>query len=202
MKPRQPSKPMRSFQRFNPAFDSTHVAPGVRVQGVPTPKAHISQAQTRLARTPETNHKGELLGVLKVHMIGGAQGLGMISTVNTARVLCNITPSGKGCAPGTVRPGSRRRGHAKRPKNLCFGRPIPSNRAYELQDHEKLLAHLRQFDAHLESRAHVPEGLEDKYQALRVQLVRTSPAMAQRVAAMELQHRKTIRVPKEVLRMR
>ena len=189
-------------RRWNPDFDSTHVAPGVRVQGVPTAKAHISQAQVRAARTPETNHKGELVGVLKSHMIGGAQGLGMISTVNTARVLCNITPSGKGCAPGTVRPGSRRRGHAKRPSNLCFGRPIPSNRAYEIQDQEKLLAQLRQFDAYLASRAHVPQGLEDKYQEQRAQLVRTSPAMAQRVAAMELEHKKTIRLPKEVLRMR
>ncbi len=173
-------------------FDRTHPAPGVKVMGTYRAKAHISMSQQRLARTPEKHHDGSLVGVMSTHMIGGAQGLGMISTVISANARCKVVNFTKGCAPGTIRPGSKRRGHSHRPRNMAFSGGLPTEQQVEQRELDRRFKHLRQFHAHLCSRDHVPTGLLEKYVRVAKSLRFTNPMMADRVSKMEALHFKTI----------
>lgn len=64
-------------------YNAINPAPGVKVYGVPMPSQHVSAVVRLAMRTPLTNHQGEMVGVLKVHMSGGGQTIGMISTVRS-----------------------------------------------------------------------------------------------------------------------
>ena len=118
-----------------PVYDAVSPAPGVRVSHVPRPRVHISPSQQKAARTPETNHKGQLLGVFKLVMKGGPVCLGVLAA---ARELQKASPIK---ATSSRIPGCRRRGHPHSSANSAFAGAIPSQRAYA--DREVVLQDLK-----------------------------------------------------------
>lgn len=180
------------FHQGRPAVARAQGAPYVPSVkwGVPRPKAHISPSQQRLARTPETHHNGESVGVIRTPMIGGAQGLGMMSTVHSAKCLCPVVESLKGCAPGTVRPGNRRRGHAHRPSNMTGMAVSPTALHYQQREGEKLLQNLRRF--HVTVLFRKSERLTSQYRMQRAALLEQHPLMIQQVQSIEQMHLKTL----------
>ena len=123
----------------DPAFNAYHPAPGVKVLPAGMPHNHLPLTQARNARLVDEHISWH---VLKPTMRCEAVGLGMISTVRTAH-----SPEQpivlKGCYPGTVTPGSRRRGHKHKPSNPGFASQIPGSQQMRLRAFPSLWASLK-----------------------------------------------------------
>ncbi len=122
-------------------YDAHNPAPGVTVYPMPRAKVDgLTMAQQRASRVCSMN--GHVLGAKP---IGGPVGLGMKSTANISRIASPIHATTKGCAPGTVRPGSKRRSPKMRTHSLChkLGSFVKLHVQYEAAKkikHQELLA--------------------------------------------------------------
>ena len=122
------------------------------------------------------DHLGNYLGVLKVHMVGGAQGIGMISTVRSARSLSQpVNPKRcefwmKGVKPANMRPAGKRRSPKKGPRNRCFIGKIPTAHVYAEREFHGKLSQLTDMYKAI-AREHAGTLLEDQYENLREEVI-------------------------------
>jgi hypothetical protein len=165
------------------SFVPTHTRANslVPVYSAPRDRVHINPMQRRLARTPETNCKGEFAGVFRPVMLGGAVGLGQTSCVSTLR--SPVKPSG-----GLSRPGHRRRGHCHRPKNPAFANTFPTKQQEDAVLMEAAFECLRQDHLHLTSPAK-----EDRYEQMREAFLMDWPTQEKRLNAMEEAHNRSMK---------
>ena len=105
-------------------FDAINHAPGVRVYPLPAPRNQLTATQVKNCRRYSHTE-----GVLRRIALCRPVGLGMASTVRT--LPSPIVPT-HNSAPGTVRPGSRRRGHARASANTCFsGKSVTARQEHD-----------------------------------------------------------------------
>jgi hypothetical protein len=149
--------------------DRSHPAGNCRIMPHPGTRAiGLTMSQVKAARTPMTNHKGEFIGVLKVHMIGGSQGLGMISTVRSAHSPHQVIPV-KGCVRQIL---ARRGRHSPKsgPSNPVFQGRIPTGYVYNERWFNGQIYRLTDMYKAI-SRCRVGIGMEDKYETLRQEMI-------------------------------
>lgn len=150
-------------------FDSRHPAPNVVVLPAPMSKKNLGHTQSRNSRLIDPVISWH---TMKPTMRCEATGLGMPSTPRTA---CSpYQPIVlKGCAPGTVTPGSRRRSPKPAPKNLCCRRPIPSGGQIRLATFDSVFADLTHQHAKLVGyRGKNPDpSVEDRYERKRARIM-------------------------------
>ena len=157
--------------------DRLNPAAGCRIMPCPRPRAvGLTMSQVKASRTPMKDHLGNYVGVLKVHMVGGTQGIGMISTARSARSLSQpMNPRMsdfwlKGVRPANMRPAGKRRSPKKGPRNHCFIGKIPTGFVYaEREFHGKLSQLTDMYKAIARERAGT--SLEDQYENLREEVI-------------------------------
>lgn len=160
--------------RLNPAADC-------RILPCPRPRTvGLNMAQLKAGRTlitaskcvDDTHFMNGYVGVLKVHMVGGAQGIGMISTARSARSLSEpINPPRsafwmQGVRPADVRPAGKRRSAKKPKENPCCVNRIPTSREYDNMDYRRRMNRLTQWYK-LIARGKGSVSLENSYENMR-----------------------------------
>ena len=169
-----------------PVYDASTPFAGVRVSPCPGDRKHLPLTQARNSRVPSEE------GVMRMVPICKAVGLGMMSTVNTARCLCQVHEFRKGCAPGTIRPGSRRRGHAHRPGNMAFSGKRITARVEQDRGAAEVLKNLSRFHlAILSGKTGV--RAERVYESSRRKAVVDFPQIITKLAAIEAAHEFSVR---------
>ena len=166
-------------------FDRLHPAPGVKVLPCPMSKSNLSHTQAANRRRDDDHVSWH---VMKPTKRCEPTGLGMPSTVRTVPSMVLATPG----APGTVRPGSRRRGHKKAPCNLGFSSRIKTQAQYHELEGQQFLARLRGMHTRIVTATGDVRGLEDNYEKLRLKFVREFPLMKSHLARMEEVHESTL----------
>ena len=174
-------------------FDRCHPAPGVKVIGVPGMSvAHLSGAQQRLARASVLDDKGRIrpsiamLGVLKIHRLGGPVGLGMPSTAAVSPSLFSTIPTRN--LPGVPKtPGQKRyRGKTKSgPANMVFQNAIPTGIQMRRTEMVRQCNRVKQ----LHSRAVGNNQLMREYLSIRANFLGSFPECATHLARVEQLHR-------------
>lgn len=190
---------------MNAVCDARRPAKGVRVTPFVGPKIHglsISQAKARRRIEGFTFQRpGEKMvqfrgpGVFQPHKAGGPTGLGMISSAKDAdnalrggdaskcpNHLNSVLPT-KHAAPGTVRPGSRRRSPKPGPRNTVFCPAIPSKKDYQRREGERRLHFLKRTWIKLLNKGN-PQ-LEEQYESCRAALKLHHPTLIPQLAVIE-----------------
>ena len=174
-------------------FDRCHPAPGVKVIGVPGMSvAHLSGAQQRLARASVLDDKGRIrpsiamLGVLKIHRLGGPVGLGMPSTAHCSVSLYKTLPT-RGLSGVAKTPGQKHyRGKTKPgPTNPVFQNRIPSKVEMRRAEMTRQCNRVKE----LHSRVGNSQLALDKYIAIRANFLAAFPECATHLARVEQLHR-------------
>jgi len=171
-------------------FDARHPAPHVLVLPAPHRKSNLEHTQARNVRLIDPVISWDCM---RPTMRCQPTGLGMPSTPRTAR-----SPSQpialKGCAPGTVTPGTRRRSPKPGAKNLCCRRPIPSGGQVRMMTFDVVMADLAEQHARLVGyKGRNPDtSVEDRYERKRARIIkvygRHVAALEAQIDAMEEQH--------------
>ena len=170
-----------------PVYDAITPYAGVKVMPSPGPHNHLPATQARNARIASTD------GVLRMVPICKPVGLGMMSTVNSARCLCQVHEFRKGCAPGTIRPGSRRRGHAHRPANMAFSGKRITVRVERDRDAADMLKKLARFHLKVLTQVGNTTCLQSIYEQARHIALRDYPEIANKLAMIEKAHESSVR---------
>ena len=171
-------------------FDAINHAPGVHVYSVPAPRNQLTAAQVKNCR-----RYSQTEGVLRRIALCRPVGLGMASTVRTLPSL--IVPT-KHSAPGTVRPGSRRRGHCRGPENTCFSAKMVTMAQERDREAVRWFENLKKF--HLKvmlTPASQGVNMEARYERARALTLKAFPDLRQKVDAMELAHNQSVK-PRKV----
>lgn len=171
-------------------FDARHPAPNVLVLPAPHRKSNLEHTQARNARRIDPVMSWDCM---RPTMRCQPTGLGMPSTPRTARSPYQPIAL-KGCAPGTVTPGSRRRSPKPGPKNLGCVSHLPSSQEYRLRSLASLMNDLKAQHAKLVGyRGKNPDtSVEDRYERKRARIIkvygRHVAALEAQIDAMEEQH--------------
>ena len=181
---------------MNTVYNARNPAPGVVVLGFPGSRAQgLPLSLARNARQDDENISWH---VLKPTRRCEPTGLGLPSTVKT---IPHHVLSIPGCAPQTVRPASRRRGHCHRPQNMGFSaRPIPQAH-YDQREADRAFSRLRTM--HTKVVTCVPMvavEIEGRYESARKHAlfsirrlgVQLADSLEARLDAMELDHNKSL----------
>lgn len=185
--------------------DARRPAKGVRVTPYVGPKIHgLSISQTKARRRIEGftfQRPGEKIvrfvgpGVFQPQKAGGPTGLGMLSSAKDADnalrrgdpskcpVHLNSVLPTRHAAPGTVRPGTRRRSPKPGPRNPVFCGDIPSKKDYERREGQRRLKFLRKIWIKLLRRGN--PALEDQYESCRAALKAHHPNLIPKLAEIE-----------------
>ena len=186
---------------MNTLYDSRSPAPGVKVLpcgGSGNKGLNMTQAAAArklMTSTPIkdcTHHMNGFVGVMRPQRLGGGIGLGMMSTVCSANAaLSNVNAGDKAKmnpkynpvlrtthAPlGTVRPGSKRRGHCRAAANVMFYAHIPNRMEMKHREVAGLQAQvLGLYKAVLKGN----DKLDRKYRTMRHLLVANLDAAGER----------------------
>jgi len=182
-------------------FDRCHPAPGVKVYGVPgMSAAHLSGAQQRMIRANVIDDKGRIrpglavMGVLKIHRLGGPVGLGIPSTAHCTPSLHKTIPTHN--LPGIAKtPGQKRyRGRTKSgPANMVFQNHIPSKVEMRRDEMVQRCNAVKQLHSRVVGNSH----LLSKYLSIRANFLGSFPECATHLANVERIHRGRINQPRK-----
>jgi len=168
-----------------PYHDAINPAPGVKVLPCPRPRQHLPLTQAKNSKKLDMSAPWTLRP--QRHTI--AVGLGMPSTIRT---LPSMVPATKHAAPGTVRSGSKRRGHSRRPSNMSFSARFVTGSQQHQRDAAEMLTKMADMHRAILN-GHGGYGLQAKYETHRLRVRLDFPEIMAALNVIEANHERRCR---------